>query len=139
MRDEERLALPSSLIPHPSSLIPHPCPPAADNRECRALSRHSWQACEGDSILRRAHAYSFGTLLSSFCLAGPLLGQTLPRTVRVATIGHVGTPRSLTVAVEGGWRLIDLGDHHLVGEGTGPAEWRFRIGSGGRVSVEGDR
>jgi SpoIID/LytB domain protein len=68
-----------------------------------------------------------------------LLGQTLPRTVRVATIGHVGTPRSLTVAVEGGWRLIDLGDHHLVGEGAGPAEWRFRIGSGGRVSVEGDR
>jgi hypothetical protein len=59
----------------------------------------------------------------------------LPRTVRVATTGHVGTPRSLTVTVDGEWRLIDLGDHQLVSEGAGPAEWRFRIGSDGRVSA----
>jgi len=88
--------------------------------------------------VRRGQASSFFTLFLSFCLVGPLLAQTPPRTVRVSTIGHVGTPGSLSVAVEGGWRLIDLGDHRLVGEGAGPAAWRFRIGPAGRVMVQAE-
>lgn len=91
----------------------------------------------GDSTLRRAQAQSV-ILLLTLCLARPGRAQAPPHTVRVDTLGHVGTPTSLTVSVGGRWRLIDLGDHQLVSEGEGPAEWRFRIGAGGRVSVQGE-
>jgi SpoIID/LytB domain protein len=86
--------------------------------------------------LRRDRASSSAIFLSIFCLAGSLHAQAPLRTVRVAAIGHVGTPRALTVATNGPWRLIDLGEHRLVGEGSGPEECQFRIGRAGRVTVQ---
>src|SRR5438876_11400577 len=83
--------------------------------------------------LRRGQFHLFTFVVSTVCTAGPLLAQSLPRTVRVSTIGFVGTPRSLAVSVDRAWRLVDLSDHQLVCEGPGPAVWHFHPGRGSRV------
>jgi SpoIID/LytB domain protein len=87
--------------------------------------------------LRRARIFLYGILLSGVCVTAPLRAQSPPRTVRVATSGCLGTQRSLAVTTGGAWRLIDLGDRHLVCEGAGRVEWRFALGPGGRVAARG--
>src|SRR4051794_9670321 len=94
------------------------------------------QSASRRGILRRGQAHLISLIISTFCAAGPLLAQGLSRTVRVSTVGGVGTPRSLTVSVDRAWRLIDLADHRLVCEGTGLAEWQFRLSRGGRVLAQ---
>src|SRR5262249_60689094 len=96
------------------------------------------QSASRRGIVRRGHAHLIVVVLSTLCAAGPLPAEGLARTIRVSTIGGVGTPRSLTVSVDRAWRLVDLADHRLACEGTGLAEWRFRLSRGGRVLVQRD-
>ena len=90
------------------------------------------------SALRLGRTRLVTLVFFSFCTAGPLLAQSPPRTIRVSTTGHLGTPGSFSVSVDRAWRLIDLADHRLVCDGSGPAVWRFRLGRGGQVLVEGE-
>jgi stage II sporulation protein D len=117
----------------PSSLVPRP-PPLPIIQNAGHFPGTVGKRV-GDSSLRRSRISLLTTLQFLACVAGPVGAQTL-RTVRVAAIGHVGTPRTLSVATEGAWRLIDLDDHRLVGEGAGPGEWQFRVSRGGRVSMQ---
>lgn len=88
--------------------------------------------------MRRGYTYLIVVGLTTLCTAGALHAQGPARTIRVATVGAVGTPRALTVSVDRAWRLVDLADHRLVCEGTGQAEWDFRLTRSGRVSVQRD-
>src|SRR5437879_6718593 len=98
----------------------------------------SAQSASRRGTLRRGQAHLFTVVVSTFGLTGPLAAQGLPRTVRVSTIGGVGTPRSLSVSVDRAWRLIDLADHRLLCEGVGLVEWHFRLSRDGRVSVQSE-
>src|SRR5438094_10501789 len=95
------------------------------------------QSASRRGTLRRGQASLFPLIFSTFCI-GPLLAQGMPRTIRVSTVGHVGTPRSLVVSGDRSWRLIDLADHRLLCEGVGLVAWHFRLSRGGRVSVQSE-
>src|SRR2546423_13518110 len=93
------------------------------------------QSASRRGTLRRGQAHLFPLIFPTFCATGPLAAQGLPRTVRVSTVGGVGTPRSLSVSVDRAWRLIDMADHRLLCEGVGLVEWHFRLIRGGCVSA----
>lgn len=88
--------------------------------------------------MQRALVLRHTFVLIGTILMAPVEAQAPPRTVRVSAGGSIGTVRSLTINGSGSWRLIDMGNRHLVCEGSGRFEWRFGMGPGRRVSAGGE-
>lgn len=86
--------------------------------------------------MQQTRFLSTSILLFNLARCLPAGAQAPPPTVRVATIGCVGTPRALTVTTGGAWRLIDLGDRHLLCQGSGSVQWQFTVDRSGRVTAQ---